>query len=106
MAEVAQAAVQVAVEVARIASTPESVEARAEALLEPLRRVVPFQAARISLVEAAGARLVIRPSAPLPLRSRAGGPGCARTSEGPRRSRPKLNRPLAALRSWSVAVAR
>jgi DNA-binding CsgD family transcriptional regulator len=51
MAALAPGAVEIAVEVAGITSTPGSVEARAEALLEPLRRVVPFQAARISLFD-------------------------------------------------------
>jgi hypothetical protein len=49
MAALAPTAVEIAVEVAGITSTPGSVEVRAEALLEPLRRVVPFEAARISL---------------------------------------------------------
>jgi DNA-binding CsgD family transcriptional regulator len=42
-----------AVEIGRIASTPGSVEQRVAALWEPLRRVVPFQAACIKLVDAA-----------------------------------------------------
>jgi DNA-binding CsgD family transcriptional regulator len=42
---------QVAVEVADIAGTPASVEERASALLEPLRRVVPYQAGRIALLD-------------------------------------------------------
>src|SRR4051795_13324559 len=47
----APAAVEIAVGGAGVTSTQDSVEARAEALLEPLRRVVPFQAARISLFD-------------------------------------------------------
>jgi|tagenome__1003787_1003787.scaffolds.fasta_scaffold20973170_4 hypothetical protein len=51
MAARAETAVEIAVEMAGIASTPDDVEVRAEALLEPLRRVVPFQAARICLFD-------------------------------------------------------
>jgi DNA-binding CsgD family transcriptional regulator len=41
---------EIAVEVGRIASAPGGVDERAEALLEPLRRLVPFEAVRIFLV--------------------------------------------------------
>jgi DNA-binding CsgD family transcriptional regulator len=41
----------VAVEVTRIASTPGGIDQRAEALLEPLHRVVPFDGAWISLLD-------------------------------------------------------
>ena len=51
MAELPPAGLRVAVEVARIAAAPARIEERAEALLEPLRRVVPFQAARICLFD-------------------------------------------------------
>jgi DNA-binding CsgD family transcriptional regulator len=42
---------EVTVEVAGIALAPSSVEERAEALLDQLRRVLPFQAARIGLLD-------------------------------------------------------
>lgn len=42
---------RVVVEVAGIAAAPASLEERAAALLEPLRRVVPFQAGRITLLD-------------------------------------------------------
>jgi hypothetical protein len=44
-------ALQVATEVTRIAATPASPQERAEALLEPLRRVVPYEGAWISLLD-------------------------------------------------------
>jgi DNA-binding CsgD family transcriptional regulator len=43
--------IDVGIEVARVASTPATIEERAHALLEPLRRVVPFRAAWISLLD-------------------------------------------------------
>lgn len=42
---------EIAVEVGRIASGPEGLEERAAALIEPLRRLVPFQAARIFFID-------------------------------------------------------
>jgi DNA-binding CsgD family transcriptional regulator len=48
--ELPPAAPDVAMDVARIASGPGRSEQRAEALLEPLRRVVPFEAAWISVI--------------------------------------------------------
>jgi DNA-binding CsgD family transcriptional regulator len=44
-------AVRVAVEVAQIAAAPGRIEERAEALVEPLRRLVPFRGAWISLLD-------------------------------------------------------
>jgi DNA-binding CsgD family transcriptional regulator len=44
----------IAIEVGRIASAPGTPEQRALALLEPLRRLVPFQAACFHLLDAAG----------------------------------------------------
>jgi hypothetical protein len=44
-------AAEVAVEVAALADLPASLAERAEAILEPLRRVIPFQAARIALLD-------------------------------------------------------
>jgi DNA-binding CsgD family transcriptional regulator len=44
-------AADVAVEVAALADLPASLAERAEAMLDPLRRVVPFQAVRIALVD-------------------------------------------------------
>lgn len=43
--------VQVAVEISRIAATPDSLTVRAEALLEPLSRLVAFDAAQITLLD-------------------------------------------------------
>jgi DNA-binding CsgD family transcriptional regulator len=51
MAELPPSGVDVAVEVARIASMPGSLVDRAEALLEPLHRVIPFEAAWICLID-------------------------------------------------------
>ena len=51
MRELPPAGLDVAIEVGWIASAPASNEERAEALLESLRRVVPFQAARIALLD-------------------------------------------------------
>lgn len=44
-------AIEVAAEVAALADLPASLEERAEAILDPLRRVIPFQAARIALLD-------------------------------------------------------
>jgi DNA-binding CsgD family transcriptional regulator len=44
-------AVEVAMEVAALADLPASLEERAEAILESLHRVIPFQAARIALLD-------------------------------------------------------
>jgi DNA-binding CsgD family transcriptional regulator len=44
-------AAEVAVEVAALADLPASFEERAEAILDPLRRVIPFQASRIALLD-------------------------------------------------------
>jgi DNA-binding CsgD family transcriptional regulator len=44
-------AAEVAVEVAALADQPASLSERAAAILEPLRRVIPFQAARIALLD-------------------------------------------------------
>jgi DNA-binding CsgD family transcriptional regulator len=44
-------AAEVAAEVAALADVPAGLEERAEAILEPLRRVIPFQAARIALLD-------------------------------------------------------
>jgi len=49
--ELPPAGLDVAIEVGWIASAPASNEERAEALLGSLRRVVPFQAARIALLD-------------------------------------------------------
>jgi DNA-binding CsgD family transcriptional regulator len=51
VAELAPGGLQVAVEVAGIAATPAGIKERAQALLEPLHRVVPFQAAWIGLLD-------------------------------------------------------
>ena len=51
MAEFPVDSCEVRVEVAGIASAPSSIEERAEALLDQLRRVVPFQAARVCLLD-------------------------------------------------------
>jgi len=51
VAELPAHGVEVAIEVGRIASAPGRLEERAEALLDPLRRLVPFQAVRIFLVD-------------------------------------------------------
>jgi DNA-binding CsgD family transcriptional regulator len=53
MAELPARGLEVAVEVGRIASAPGRVDERAEAMLEPLRRLVPFQAVRIFLTDPA-----------------------------------------------------
>jgi DNA-binding CsgD family transcriptional regulator len=58
VAEPASARLQVAVEVAGIAATPAAIEERAAALLESLRRVVPFQAGWIALLDPERRRLV------------------------------------------------
>jgi DNA-binding CsgD family transcriptional regulator len=50
--------IEIAVEFGQIASGPGRVEQRAEALLEPLRRLVPFQAAGIFLLDPEGRGLV------------------------------------------------
>jgi DNA-binding CsgD family transcriptional regulator len=44
-------AAEVAAEVAALADLPASLEERAEAILDPLRRVIPFQAVRIALLD-------------------------------------------------------
>src|SRR4051794_26890011 len=44
-------AAEVAMEVAALADLPASLEERAEAILDPLRRVIPFQAVRIALLD-------------------------------------------------------
>jgi hypothetical protein len=44
-------AAEVAVEVAALADLPASLEERAEAILDPLRRAIPFQAGRIALLD-------------------------------------------------------
>lgn len=44
-------AVEVAIEIGRVASEPTTIEARAAAVLTPLRRLVPFQAAWIGLLD-------------------------------------------------------
>jgi hypothetical protein len=44
-------AAEVAVEVAALADLPASLEERAAAILDSLRRVIPFQAARIALLD-------------------------------------------------------
>ncbi|NMI02326.1 helix-turn-helix transcriptional regulator, partial [Pseudonocardia acidicola] len=46
-----RAAAAIAAEVAGIAATPASTAQRAEALLEPLRRVLPFQAGHLALLD-------------------------------------------------------
>jgi DNA-binding CsgD family transcriptional regulator len=51
MTELPPAGLQLAGDVASIASTPGSIQERAEALLEPLRRLVPFEAAWIALLD-------------------------------------------------------
>ena len=51
MAELPSDGLQVALEVAGIAGTPASIEERAAALLEPLRRVVPFQGVWLGLLD-------------------------------------------------------
>jgi DNA-binding CsgD family transcriptional regulator len=52
--ELPDGALDVAVEVGSLASSPDGIDQRAEALLQALYRVVPFQAAQISLVDAQG----------------------------------------------------
>lgn len=49
MPELTSAHVRVAVEIARIAAAPATPEERAEALLEPLRRAIPYAAAWLAL---------------------------------------------------------
>jgi hypothetical protein len=44
-------AAEIAVEVAALAELPVSLGERAEAILDPLRRVIPFQAVRIALLD-------------------------------------------------------
>jgi DNA-binding CsgD family transcriptional regulator len=44
-------AAEVAAEVATLVDLPTSLEERAEAILDPLRRLIPFQAARIALLD-------------------------------------------------------
>jgi DNA-binding CsgD family transcriptional regulator len=51
MAELPPGGVDVAIEVGRIAAAPGSIVDRAEALLEPLRRVFPFEGAWIGLLD-------------------------------------------------------
>jgi hypothetical protein len=51
MAELPPGALEVAVEIGRIAATPGRIEERAAALLDPLRRVVSFQAVQIALLD-------------------------------------------------------
>lgn len=51
VAKLATGGLQVAVEVAGIAARPAGIEERAQALLEPLRRVVPFEAAWLGLLD-------------------------------------------------------
>lgn len=51
MATLAPAELRVAAEVAHIASAPGRIDQRAAALLEPLNRLVPFQAAWISILD-------------------------------------------------------
>jgi DNA-binding CsgD family transcriptional regulator len=51
MAELPPGGLEIAAEVGRIAAGPGSVEQRAEALLEPLHRLVPFQAAVIFVLD-------------------------------------------------------
>jgi DNA-binding CsgD family transcriptional regulator len=56
VADLPAGALEVAVEVGGIAAAPGSVEERARALRDPLRRLVPFQAACIVLLDVAGGR--------------------------------------------------
>src|SRR5690349_4455383 len=51
MVDLPDAGAKIAAEIARIASVPASIEERAQLLLEPLGRVVPFQGAWISLLD-------------------------------------------------------
>jgi DNA-binding CsgD family transcriptional regulator/GAF domain-containing protein len=51
MAELPPGAAEIAAEVMRISTEPATLEQRAAALLDPLRRVVPFQAVRIALLD-------------------------------------------------------
>jgi DNA-binding CsgD family transcriptional regulator len=51
VAELARGGLDVALEIGRIASAPGTAEQRAEALWEPLRRLVPFQAACLRLID-------------------------------------------------------
>ncbi len=53
MAERTAAALEVAVEIGAIASVPTTLEARGEELLRVLRRVVPYEAAQVTLVDLA-----------------------------------------------------
>lgn len=53
MAELPRGGLDVALEIGRIASAPGTAQQRAEALWEPLRRLVPFDAACIKLIGAA-----------------------------------------------------
>ena len=52
MGEFPPGGLQIAAEVARIASTPDPIDRRAEALLEPLHRIVPFCGVWLSLLDA------------------------------------------------------
>jgi hypothetical protein len=51
MVELRHAGGKIAAEVTRIASVPASIEQRAQLLLEPLGRVMPFQGAWISVLD-------------------------------------------------------
>jgi DNA-binding CsgD family transcriptional regulator len=51
VAELPRGAVEIAVEIGRIASAPGSIEERAHALLDPLRRLIPFRAACLELID-------------------------------------------------------
>jgi hypothetical protein len=51
MAELPPSALDVAIEIGRIAAEPGGIAERAEALLEPLHRVIPFERAWIGLLD-------------------------------------------------------
>jgi hypothetical protein len=59
LAELPRSCGEIAVEMARIAATPGSISERAEELLAPLRRIVPFEAARIALIDPESRRHVL-----------------------------------------------
>lgn len=76
MVELPHAGAKIAAEVVRIASVPASIEQRAQLLLEPLGRLVPFQGAWISLLnpEAPEQLPLVCHGYPNGLRSYMGGP--------------------------------
>src|SRR3954454_14454716 len=76
MVDLPHAGAKIAAEVARIASVPTSIDQRAQLLLEPLGRVVPFQGAWISLLdpEAREQPPLVCHGYPSGLRSYMGGP--------------------------------